>query len=74
MAVVESEERSAASGITAVARSVGAAASPSLAGLILATPGLLAVPFLVSGGLKIVYDLLLYRGFRAHAPPEREGA
>jgi MFS family permease len=70
MAVVEPDERSAASGVTAVARSVGASVSPSLAGLMLGVPALLSVPFLLSGGLKIVYDLLLYRSFRSHGPRE----
>ena len=65
MAVVESDERSAAAGVTAVARSVGAAISPSLATMLLASPTLLAAPFLIGGGLKIVYDLLLYRSFAA---------
>lgn len=63
MAVVSPDERSAASGITTVARSVGAAASPLLAGLFMASPALFAAPFLVAGGLKIVYDLLLYKMF-----------
>jgi hypothetical protein len=27
----------------------------------------------VAGGLKIVYDVLLYRGFRSVKPPEEEG-
>jgi len=66
MAVVDPDERSAASGVTSVARSVGAAVSPSLAGLMIAAPALLSVPFFVSGGLKIIYDLLLYRSFRSH--------
>ncbi|MEK6743529.1 MAG: MFS transporter [Nitrospirota bacterium] len=64
MAVVAPDERSAASGVTTIARSVGAAVSPSLAGALLASPALLGAPFLVAGGLKIVYDLLLYRNFR----------
>jgi len=64
MAVVAPDERSAASGVTTIARSIGAAFSPALTGVFLATPALLAAPFLVSGGLKIVYDLLLYRSFR----------
>ena len=64
MAVVAPDERSAASGVTTIARSLGAAVSPSLAGLFLASPALLSAPFLVAGGLKIVYDLLLYRSFR----------
>jgi predicted MFS family arabinose efflux permease len=64
MAVVAPDERSAASGVTAIARSVGAAASPFLSGLLLAYPALVSAPFLVAGGLKIVYDLLLYRSFK----------
>jgi hypothetical protein len=27
-------------------------------------------PFFLSGGLKLVYDLLLYRGFRNLKPPQ----
>jgi len=64
MAVVDPDERSAASGVTAIARSIGAAISPALSGVFLAYPALLSAPFLVAGGLKIVYDLLLYRSFR----------
>ena len=64
MALVAPDERSAASGITTVARSVGAAASPLLAGLLMASPLLFSAPFFVAGGLKIVYDLALYRMFR----------
>jgi MFS family permease len=73
MSVVTPEERSAAAGITGVARSVGAAVSPSLAGLLIAIPALLSVPFFLSGGLKIVYDLLLYRSFQKHQQPENVG-
>ena len=64
MAVVDPDERSAASGITTVARSVGAAVSPLLAGLLMANPLLFSVPFFVAGGLKIIYDLALYRMFQ----------
>ncbi len=70
LAVVDPDERSAAAGITGVARTTGAAISPLLAGLLLGTPGLLNVPFFLAGGLKIVYDLLLYRSFVALKPPE----
>jgi MFS family permease len=70
MAVVAPDERSAASGVTSIARSVGAAISPSLTGLFLASPALLSLPFFLSGGLKIVYDVLLYRSFRTMRPPE----
>jgi len=70
MAVVSPDERSAAAGVTTTARSVGALLSPVLSAQWMAVPGLMAVPFLLAGGLKIVYDVLLYRGFRAVKPPE----
>jgi len=70
MAVVAPDERSSASGVTSIARSVGAAVSPSLTGIFLASPALLSLPFILSGGLKLVYDGLLYRNFRALKPPE----
>lgn len=68
MAVVSPEERSAASGVTTIARSVGSAIAPSLAGPLLAT----SWPFFISGGLKIVYDLLLWRNMRMVKPPEEK--
>jgi MFS family permease len=70
MAVVEPDERSAASGVTGVARTVGASLAPVFTGVLLSNPALLAAPFLISGGLKIVYDLSLYRSFRAIKPQE----
>ena len=70
MAVVDPDERSAASGVTAIARSVGASVSPVLTGLFFSVPALLSLPFFLSGGLKIVYDLLLFREFRMVKPPE----
>ena len=70
MAVVAPDERAAASGVTSIARSVGAAISPALAGLFFGIPALLSAPFFLCGGLKIGYDLLLWREFRAVKPPE----
>jgi len=70
MAVVAPDERSAAAGVTAIARSVGAAISPMLTGLFFSIPSLFSVPFFLTGGLKIVYDLLIYREFIAVKPPE----
>ena len=64
MAVVAPDERSAASGVTAIARSVGASISPVLSGVFFVYPVMLSAPFLLAGGLKIVYDLLLYRSFK----------
>jgi MFS family permease len=73
MAVVHPDERSAASGITTVARSVGSALSPTLALYFLAYPNLASVPFFVAGGVKIVYDLLLYLAFVKHEGIESVG-
>jgi MFS family permease len=70
MAVVAPDERSAAAGITAIARSIGASVSPALTGLLFTIPVLFNTPFFLAGGLKIVYDLLLFREFRAVKPPE----
>jgi MFS family permease len=73
MAVVVPEERSAAAGVTGVARTLGAAISPLFAGLMFARPAWISVPFFAAGTLKIVYDLLLYREFVAVRPPEERG-
>jgi MFS family permease len=70
MAVVSPEERSAAAGITGVARTTGAAISPMFVGLLFARPALISVPFFIAGTLKIIYDLLLYREFISLPPPE----
>lgn len=70
MAVVRPEERSAAAGISSVARTTGAAVAPVFAGLLFARPALMSVPFFIAGAVKIVYDLLLYREFTAYRPPE----
>jgi len=63
MAVVDPDERSAAAGITGIARSVGASLSPAVAGALFSV--FLGGPFIVAGGLKIVYDLILFRSFKA---------
>jgi MFS family permease len=62
MAVVDPDERSAAAGITGIARSIGASLSPTIAGILLSLS--VGSPFFIAGGLKIVYDLILYRNFR----------
>jgi predicted MFS family arabinose efflux permease len=72
LSVVEPDERSAAAGVTGVARTTGAALSPIVAAPLTANPSLASVPFFLAGGLKIAYDLLLYRAFRSgRAPDER---
>jgi MFS family permease len=73
MAVVEPDERSAASGVMTIARSVGAAASPVLSGIFLSSALLFNLPFFLAGCLKITYDILLYFRFRALKPPEEMG-
>jgi MFS family permease len=70
IAVVEPDERSAAAGVTGIARSTGAALSANLAGPLVSTPSLAALPFLIAGGLKIVYDIALWIAFKARPTPE----
>ena len=73
MSVVSPDERSAAAGITGIARTTGASLSPVITGPLLAQPSLLSLPFFLSGGLKIIYDLLLYHSFHTAKPPEENG-
>ncbi|HEX2863907.1 MAG TPA: MFS transporter [Deinococcales bacterium] len=69
MAVVKPEERSTAAGLTGAARTAGAAVSPALAGALIGA-GWLAWPFILSGLLKSVYDLGVYRAFTGLHVPE----
>jgi MFS family permease len=69
-AVVSQDERSAAAGVTGIARTAGAAMAPVLAGPLLNCPGLAGIPFVVAGVLKFLYDGLLFRLFRGVIPPE----
>lgn len=71
MSVVPAEERAAAAGVTAVARSIGSAVSPMLAGYCLARPELFDAPLFIAGGVKIVYDLWLFAAFRSPTPEPR---
>ncbi|MES2211130.1 MAG: MFS transporter [Chloroflexota bacterium] len=72
MAVVEPGERSAAAGVTGIARTTGAALSPALSAPLIASAALTTLPFVIAGGLKIVYDLLLWRAFSARPAPEEQ--
>ena len=75
---VRAEERSAAGGLTAVARSLGLAISPLLLGTLTdAAPGTVTFdsPFYIAGGLKILYDLAVWRHFRTghgHGQPDED--
>jgi MFS family permease len=70
IAIVAPDERSAAAGVTGLARSLGVAASPLIAAPLFLSAALAWTPFVIAGGLKIAYDLLLYRAFKAHRAPE----
>jgi MFS family permease len=69
MAVVTPPERTAAASITAVPRSLASSISPAIAGFMLAGP-FSALPLVVCGCLKIVYDVALLGMFRHTKPPE----
>jgi MFS family permease len=69
MAVVKPAERTFASGVTNVTRNAAWAIGPSVAGVVMQHVAL-AGPLIIGGGLKIVYDVLLYRAFRNVRPPE----
>ena len=65
MALVASEERTAAASVTSLARSAGSAASPVISGALLQGMLLtLGLPFVIAGAMKSVYDLTLWRTFR----------
>jgi MFS family permease len=72
--VVEPDERAAAGGVTNIFRSCGTMFAPLLAGVLLASPRTLSVPFFVAGGLKIVYDLALLTMFRRATAAEGSAA
>ncbi len=69
MAVVAPDERSAAAGITGVARNVAYAVAPAFTSATLAVPAL-GLPFVLAGVIKGVYDVLLLVTFRRLKPPE----
>ena len=60
-------EREAAAAVTTLWRTVAQAATPAVTGWVMQAVALSA-PFVLGGGLKIVYDVLLYRMFRDVRP------
>jgi MFS family permease len=73
MAVVAPTERTWASGITTLVRMGGWAVAPFAAGFLMQGVAL-ATPLLIGAGMKIGYDLLLWKSFRDVTPPEeRDG-
>jgi len=69
MALVAPEERAAAAGLTVSVRALAQATAPVFAGATMAAAAT-PLPFLLAGGLKIVYDLLLFFRFRAVPLPD----
>lgn len=69
VAVVRQEERTRAAGVTNLTRSAAWAVAPVVAGSLMRSISVSA-PLVIGPGLKIVYDLLLYRAFRHLRPPE----
>lgn len=72
MAVVRPEERAFASGVTHLVRLGGWAIAPAIAGMLM-TGGNLTLPLMIGAGMKIAYDLMLWRSFRRVRPPEELG-
>lgn len=72
MALVPPAERTAAAAMTNTARYLTRPAGPALAGLL--QPLGLAIPFLVAGATKTVYDLALWRMFRPVRLPAQTAA
>jgi MFS family permease len=70
MALVEPDERTAAAAYTNTARYVVRPLGPTLAGAV-QTFGL-GVPFLLAGGIKATYDLILWRWFRTVPLPDED--
>lgn len=73
LAVVRPEERTLATGVTHLTRNVAWATAPSFAGYFMQHVAL-STPLFLGGGIKIVYDLLLYAAFRRVRPPEEVAA
>src|SRR5262249_9532908 len=71
MAVTPHDERSAAAGVTTVARTAGSALAPAITGALLSA-SFLNAPFFLAGTMKIISDVALYFCFRHVKPPEEQ--
>ncbi|MBI3630567.1 MAG: MFS transporter, partial [Candidatus Rokubacteria bacterium] len=67
MSVVEDHERESAASATNLSRTIAQALTPTVTGWVMQAVAVSA-PFVLGGGLKIVYDLLLYATFRKVKP------
>ncbi len=69
MAIVKPEERTATSAITNIPRSISQAGSPYLSSYAISIASY-SMPFILSGSIKIIYDILIFLTFRKVKPPE----
>lgn len=67
MLVVKDHERDRAATLTNMSRTLAQSVSPGITGWIIQTFSL-SLPFLIGGGLKIIYDLLLYANTKKLRP------
>jgi MFS family permease len=63
MLAVQDHERESAASLTNVSRTLAQSVSPALTGWVMTSVSL-AAPFFLGGGLKILYDLMLYATIR----------
>jgi MFS family permease len=69
VALVDPDERVAAAAFTNTARYVSRPIGPAVAGALMQTAT--GAPFFIAGGVKVLYDLLIYAAFRRVELPER---
>ena len=72
VSIVPPADRAGAAALMTAARGTTAAIGPAIAGAAIQAAAF-GLPFILGGGIKIVYDLALYLGFR-HRPAEHEQA
>jgi hypothetical protein len=73
MAMVQSNERGAAAGVTSLARIVPYGISPTISTYLMQTVSL-TLPLLIGGGLQLANDIAFYLLFRHVRPPEETSA
>jgi len=73
LAVVAPEERTFATGVTNLVRLASWAVAPAFAGVLMRGDSMF-LPLVIGAAMKITYDILLFRAFRAVRPPEEQDA
>ena len=69
MAMVQSNERGSAAGVTSLARTVPFGISPTISTYLMQSMSL-SLPLFIGGGLQLVNDVVFYTMFRHVRPPE----